>query len=184
MSESNSPEAQTASRRSGAKNDADSDHDAEFRAFYHSTTKQLVAFLVIQGASLADAADITQDTMIKAYCRWPDIHHHRAWVYRVASRALIHLLLHSRDTPFDVVPEPSPLLRSTDIEHWERLHDIACAMAELPPRQRQVMAWALFDYTPAEIAEELHISAGAVRQNLMLARRTLHTHITRTGGIR
>ncbi|WP_157246986.1 RNA polymerase sigma factor [Nonomuraea typhae] len=62
--------------------------DAHFSAFYRATVGDLVAFLLNHGATLAVAADLAQDTMIKAYQRWNELTHPRAWVHAVASRAL------------------------------------------------------------------------------------------------
>lgn len=149
----------------------------EFAAFYRKTVKELVGFLVLQGAQLVDAADIAQDTLSAAYQRWNTIDHPRAWSYRVASRALVRKLATVED-PADEPPEPGPLLRATNIECWEQQQDIVRVLALLPPRQRQVMAWTLYGYTPKEIAEELGIEPTAVRANLMKARRALVTHLS------
>ncbi len=147
--------------------------EAEFATFYRRSVPALVAFLVMQGATITDAADIAQESMTKAYREWHRLLHPRAWVHRVASRALIRRLVDDREYPVGEVPEPTPLLRTTDIERWELRHDIVCCLAELPPRQRQVMAWTLSEYRPAEIAVELGIPPATVRQTLFQARRAL-----------
>jgi len=56
---------------------------------------------------------------------------------------------------------------------WEEQHAIIRLLAQLPPRQRQVLAWTYDGFTPEEIARELQISGEAVRQNLLRARRKL-----------
>ncbi|MFF4902852.1 sigma factor-like helix-turn-helix DNA-binding protein [Streptomyces sp. NPDC001068] len=40
-----------------------------------------------------------------------------------------------------------------------------------PARQRQVLAWTLSEFTPAEIAEQLNMTPEAVRASLKKARR-------------
>ncbi|MEU4522921.1 sigma-70 family RNA polymerase sigma factor [Amycolatopsis sp. NPDC024027] len=182
MSDPDSPDTPATTQTGADEAKPDTTRDAEFTAFYRATTRQLVAFLIAQGASLADAADITQDTMAKAYQGWHGIEHPRAWTHRVASRTLVRHRLDARDTPVAEPPEPSPLLRATDIEHWERQHDIARALNELPPRQQQVMAWTLFGFTPTEIADELCMAPGTARQNLMSARRALSSWLARKDG--
>lgn len=147
--------------------------DAAFATFYRESVPALVAFLVVQGARLADAADIAQESMTKAYREWHRLQHPKAWVHRVASRALIRRLVTDREYPVGELPEPVPLLRTTDIERWELRHDIVRCLAQLPPRQRQVMAWTLSDYRPAEIAVELDLPPATVRQTLFLARQAL-----------
>ncbi|GGP36691.1 RNA polymerase sigma factor [Saccharothrix coeruleofusca] len=150
----------------GAKHAA----DTAFSDFYRATTRQLVAFLLLQGADLPLAADLAQETMTTLYRRWAEVSQPRAWAYRTASRALGRALFSSRETP---TADP-PLLRATaDVEHWHQTQEVVAELARLPPRQRQVMAWTLFDHTPAEIAAELGMTPEAVRANLYQARKAL-----------
>jgi RNA polymerase sigma-70 factor (ECF subfamily) len=154
---------------------------AAFSAFYRTEIRALVNFLVWMGAGLADAANIAQDTMIEVYKQWPSVRNHRAWTRRVASRLYgRQRFTHEVATEQEVI---SPLLRaSDDIADWEQRHDGLQLVATLPERQRQVMAWTLDGYTPQEIAEELGITADAVRASLMLARRTLAQRLGKEGG--
>lgn len=92
--------------------------DATFTEFYRASIKPLVAFLILQGATLAEAADIAQDTMISAYHHWHTIAHPHAWTRRVASRAVIRHRVNQPETPTDPLPH-SLLLRAGDIEGWE-----------------------------------------------------------------
>lgn len=154
---------------------SDAERDLQFADFYRSRVKQLVGFLIVQGAPLADAAEVAQETMTLLYQQWTQIQHPRAWMHRVASRIWIRRQLDQREAPFDELPEPSPLLRHSDIEQWEQLHDIVRGLCVLSPRQRQILTWSLFDFTPTEIAKELGMQPGTVRQNLSLARRSLST---------
>ncbi|MDX8054083.1 sigma-70 family RNA polymerase sigma factor [Lentzea sp. BCCO 10_0798] len=145
--------------------------DAEFADFYRAHFKPLTAFVLMHGATLAEAADIVQDAMIEAYRTWDRIDHPRAWAYRVTSRSFGR-----RRFAEDLVaepPEPAPPLCGTDIENWEQRHDLLVVLGELPLRQRQVMAWALSEFRPAEIAGELGITPEAVRSSLVKARRAL-----------
>ncbi|MFD0205291.1 MULTISPECIES: RNA polymerase sigma factor [Saccharothrix] len=159
-------------------------HEVAFTDFYRATTPSLVAFLVVRGARLADAADVAQETMAAAYRRRHDLDHPRAWAFRVASRALARRLASAREEPVAEPPEPSPLLRPTAIENWERHHDVARAVTRLPERQRQVMAWTLAGSTPAEIAAELGLRADTVRSTLLKARRALIRDLHGNGGDR
>ncbi|TDD11170.1 hypothetical protein E1294_45525 [Nonomuraea diastatica] len=52
----------------------------------------------------------------------------------------------------------------------------------LPPVQREIMAWTIDGYTPAEIAELLDKSPPAVRVNLFKARATLRIALAGMGG--
>lgn len=144
--------------------------EVEFTAFYRATVRQLVFFLVNHGASEALAADVAQETMIKALRRWTDLESPRAWVHKVASRELLRAFVSVED-PTAQMPEPTALLRTDAVAEWETRHDAALMLGDLPPRQRQVLAWTLNDFTPAEIAQILGVSPEAVRASLKKARR-------------
>lgn len=148
--------------------------DEAFSAFYRTTIRSLVGFLVNQGAGVHVAADIAQDTMISAYQRWDNIDQPRAWVHTVASRALVRKIASSDEQPVEQVPEPTSLLTDQDaIANWESRHDLLPLLRRLPPRQRQVLAWNLSGFTPSDIAEQLDMSDDAVRASLYKARRAV-----------
>jgi RNA polymerase sigma-70 factor (ECF subfamily) len=157
---------------------ADHTATAAFEAFYRHTVTPLVRFLMLQGALMADAAEIAQDTLAGAYTHWDSLDNPRAWSMRVASKAWIRRMISSRE---DLTADPaalSPLLRATPTDAWHLRHELITALAALPPRQRQVMAWTFAGYTPAEIATELQLDNDQIRANLRLARRTLATRLT------
>ncbi|MDV9171022.1 sigma-70 family RNA polymerase sigma factor [Streptomyces sp. W16] len=152
----------------------------EFSAFYRSTIDRLIGFLIHQGASVPVAADIAQDAMTKAYRRWAEIEQPSAWLHTVASRALARRIADIREDSFEQVPEPTALLpRPEALAEWEEHQEILRVLRSLPPRQRQVLAWTLNGYSPAEIAEELRIAPEAVRASLKKARRTAATLVSR-----
>ncbi|MFI9503608.1 RNA polymerase sigma factor [Nocardia sp. NPDC052566] len=148
---------------------------AVYTDFYRSFTPTLVAFLIYHGAHVADAAEIVQDTMMKAWQSWPTIEHPAAWARRVASRALIRRIASIEDEETVAeMPERSALLTThVDVAAWECHHDILRVLLQLPPRQRQIMAWTLDGYTPSEISAELRLSPALVRSNLRKARRNI-----------
>lgn len=147
---------------------------AEFAGFYRATATKLVRFLVTEGASLADAAEIAQDTLSAAYTRWASIEHPNAWCYRVASRERIRRAINGGGEDLTAEPPaPNPLLRATPTDAWHTRQELIVALATLPPRQRQVLAWTLSGFTPAEIADELRLPGDQVRSNLRHARKAL-----------
>jgi RNA polymerase sigma factor (sigma-70 family) len=156
--------------------------DAAFSAFYRQFATTLVGFLMWQGARLPDAADLAQATMSETYRHWSTIREPKAWARRVASRALARHIASVEEDPVEEIPEHSSLLPPlTNVTAWEQQHEVLRVLDLLPPRQRQVMAWRLEGYTPAEIAEELKITSEAVRANLKKARKTLAQHLGTTG---
>lgn len=154
--------------------------DDEFADFYLGNFRSLTAFLLMHGATLTEANDVVQDTMIEAYRAWDRIDHHRAWAYRVVSKTYGRRRFAAAEDLVADPPEPSPPLCG-DIEAWEQEHDLLIALAELPLRQRQVMAWTLSGFPSAEIAAELGITAEAVRSSRRKARRLLSTRVRREG---
>ncbi|WP_413755034.1 RNA polymerase sigma factor [Streptomyces sp. MMBL 11-3] len=147
--------------------------DEEFAAFYRTQIRPLVGFLVNLGAGVQSAADIAQDVMTDAYRNWTGITHPKAWVYTAASRALVRKVA-SVEEPVEKVPEPTSLLPRPDaIAEWETRHDGILLVRTLPPRQRQVLAWSLAGFTPADIADRLGLTGETVRANLRKGRLAL-----------
>jgi RNA polymerase sigma factor (sigma-70 family) len=160
------------------------DH-ADFAAFYRSAYPRLMAFLLYLGASPADAGEVAQDTMTLAFQNWPAIRNPNAWSRTVAGRGLVRRVAAvAPEDPAAEPPEPVPSLAGVpdQVLEWEQRHDILRLVRGLPPRQRQVMAWTLDGYTPAEIADALGLSPEAVRQNLHRARTALATRLAARRG--
>ncbi|MFF5924190.1 RNA polymerase sigma factor [Streptomyces flavochromogenes] len=150
--------------------------DEEFSAFYRAHMRPLTLFLIHQGASAALAADVAQETMIKALQRWQELREPRAWIHTVASRDLVRAVARVEE-PADPLPELAPPnLRIDAIQEWETRHHVVRVVSALPPRQRQVLAWTLSGFTPKEIAEQLGTTPEAVRASLMKARRAVAFH--------
>ncbi|MEU2625327.1 sigma-70 family RNA polymerase sigma factor [Streptomyces sp. NPDC007157] len=146
--------------------------DEEFSAFYRANLRSLIGFLISHGAGVQVAADIAQAVMTDAYRNWDRISHPKAWVHKAASRALVRRVA-SVEEPVDDVPEPTSLVPRPDaIGEWEAQYDALPMLRSLPMKQRQVMAWTLAGFTPADIAEHLGLPAENVRANLAKARRT------------
>lgn len=157
--------------------------DAEFSAFYRSFIKRLVAFLLWQGARMADATEIAQETMTLAYRSWQTIDHPEAWARRVASRGLARRFASVEEVSLEQIPDETALLPSpTGAAAWEQQHEVLQLLQKLPLRQRQVMAWTFDYYDPSDIAKELRITPEAVRSSLKKARRTLARYLADMGG--
>lgn len=60
-------------RPEATQHPAEQANEAAFSAFYREFTPTLVAWLIWQGARLPVAADVAQETMIKAYRNWSTI---------------------------------------------------------------------------------------------------------------
>jgi RNA polymerase sigma factor (sigma-70 family) len=156
---------------------------ADFEGFVRSETPALVAFVRrVANVGTEQAKDAVQEAVIKAYLQWSEIENPRAWVRRVAQRAAAH---EARRTEVgirravvgghhvDVHHDPD--VANEVVEHEQLLR----YLADLPRKQRDVMAWYLDDFSVAEIAGQLDMEPATVRSNLRHARNALRDHIRR-----
>lgn len=156
----------------------------EFADCYRQQLPGLVWFVMSLGASAEEAADAAQSAFAAAYPVWDTIRHPQAWLRRVAERAHYRHRA-SREIPVDATPDcPAPQLVTADVEFRDEARQVLAALAGLPPGQRQVMAWHLDGFAPAEIARELGIGQAAVRQSLAKARKNLRRLLGLTGSVR
>jgi RNA polymerase sigma-70 factor (ECF subfamily) len=126
----------------------------EFASCYAREMPGLVWFVMSLGATPEVAADVAQSAFADAFPVWPAIRHPRAWLRRVAERG--YYRRGSRETLVESPPErPGLLPTASAAELRDEARAVLAALATLPPKQRQVMAWCIDGYTPAEIAREL-----------------------------
>jgi RNA polymerase sigma factor (sigma-70 family) len=146
---------------------------ADFAACYRREMPGVVWFVMSLGASAEEAADAAQSAFAAAFQAWDTIRHPAAWVRRVAQRAYYRQAV-TREVPVEAAPDlPAPLSVTGSVEFRDEAREVLAALAALPARQRQVMAWYVDGFTPAEIAAQLGIDPAAVRQNLAKARKNL-----------
>lgn len=145
----------------------------DFVGGYTQEFPSLVWFLMSLGASGHEAADVAQTAFTEAFPVWPTIRCPRAWLRQVASR-IYYRQLNRAETPVESLPDgQGPLSAAVATELRDEARTVLAALASLPPRQREVMAWHIDGFGSAEIAATLHIDPAAVRQNLIKARRNL-----------
>lgn len=149
--------------------------DAEFAEFFRSEHKKLIRFMMAIGVSSDEAAEIAQATFVKAFEGWDAIRAPRAWIRRVAVNELTAARRAvRRETPQATLPdEPVPVSTALAVELTEEARQVLAALQKLPRRQRQVMAWIIDGFAPAEIASELGVSPESVRQSYAKARKNL-----------
>jgi RNA polymerase sigma-70 factor (ECF subfamily) len=126
------------------------------------------------------AADLAQDTFVKAYRAYDtleDPERARAWLYSIANRAALDELRHRRVLRF--VPWTGESRGSSPSAESTALHDqvsgeMERALARLPERQRSALILAeLHDLTGLELAAVMGSSHIAVRALLTRARDNL-----------
>src|SRR3954452_4351860 len=133
--------------------------------------------------SPARAEDAVQQAFVNAYRALRDGDadvNLRPWLYRIAHNAALNVLRSAGadhlqvDEQIDGVETPPQAL-----ERGERLRSVVTAVRELPERQRDALVLqALEGRSYDEIAVELGVSDGAVRQLLNRARITLRQGAT------
>lgn len=154
--------------------------DAEFTAVYRAEVAALVRHVMVHGAAAEEAWDAAQTAFAHAYRVWSTVRSPRAWLRVVAVRAYFRSAL--PETPTDALPDrPDPSSPALRVELGEQERLVFTALAGLPVKQRQVMAWTVDGYAPAEIAEVLQEDPAAVRQNLRRARQNLKQRLGISG---
>jgi len=151
----------------------------EFTDFYRTSAPRLVAYLRWQGASLPDAADVVQEALVLAFTKWSTLAYPFAWCRMVATRIYLRRLREMRESPVeDVQAVGSALLvEDAEFEALEARQAVLGVLAQLPPRQRQVMAWTLDGARTEEIAAALDMNQATVRSTLRAARLALQTRM-------
>lgn len=150
--------------------------EAFFREHYDSVERGVRA----SGATAEAAADAAQEAFIRAYPRWWRLSRYTnpaAWVQRVAIN--VSRDLDRRERRHAAAIESIEMERQLEPEVGP---DVGPAIEALPTRQREVVqAYYHEGLSTAEAAEEIGISAGAVRFHLSEARNRLRPELVTLG---
>jgi RNA polymerase sigma-70 factor (ECF subfamily) len=126
------------------------------------------------------AADLTQDTFIKAYRAFDTLEDHnraRAWLYQIAGRTALDELRRRKIVRFVPWTGESRGTASSAEDQVLRLRlsgDLERALLRIPPRQRQALLLSeLHDLSGLELAEALGVSHVAARALLTRGRESL-----------
>ncbi len=127
-----------------------------------------------------DAEDVCQDAFVKALRRLDDCRNPErfaAWLLRIVRNRAHNFRDYRRiraGVPLDDVNVSSPSDAGRDVIRSELRAKLQAAIAELPPREREVvLLHDLEGWRHRAIAESLDISEGRSRQHLFQARRKL-----------
>ncbi len=150
---------------------------SDFDTFVRTTYPGLVGVATALTGGVADAEDMVQDTMMKAFVRWDrvrDYEHPQGWAHRVLVNRCVgwwrrqrtearYLARLRREEAVTAGPSPDALV------FWE-------AVRRLPVRHQQVVAlYYAADLTVDEVAGVLTVPSGTVRSDLTRARAALTT---------
>lgn len=160
------------------------DREAEFRRLYDTHRPAVHAYFTGRTGDRWLAADLMQETFLRAWRRLPDLaalpaDGQRAWLFTVARNLSIdeHRQARTRaattaalraEPAFPASPASTPVIAA------ERVAVVAETIKRLPEQQRIALTLAAAGgLTSTEIATALGVPAGTVRYRLSLARRTL-----------
>jgi RNA polymerase sigma factor (sigma-70 family) len=156
-----------------AKDDPSGD-SASFAELYESFAPTVARAVVAVTGSPAVAEDITAEAFAKAWERWEaglgDSPTAKGWIWTVAMNLAKRRFRRRREVPLDRTAEDPFDDHVRDLDLWR-------AVADLPRRQRQVVALRyVAGLAEHEIGEVLGVSTGAASASLAQARRQLrHT---------
>ena len=152
----------------------------EFEAFFREHYDSVERGVRASGATAEAAADAAQEAFIRAYPRWWRLSHYTnpaAWVQRVAIN--VSRDLDRRERRYAAALEEIELERELEPASGP---DVGHVVETLPTRQREVVqAYYQDGLSTAEAAEEIGISAGAVRFHLSEARDRLRPQLVTLG---
>jgi RNA polymerase sigma factor (sigma-70 family) len=149
-----------------------------FEAWYRAVHPRLVAAILLSTGRMDDAADVADETMVRALERWNHVRTMASpdgWAFQVAFNLVRRR--GRRRALEQTVLRRSAAGRSTTIdgpagEAWD-------AVRHLTPRQRQVLVLRYVgDLPEAQIADSLGISRGTVSSTLADAKGALRVALT------
>jgi RNA polymerase sigma factor (sigma-70 family) len=157
-------------------------HDRAFEAIVERYRRPLLRYL---RRLLSDtlAEDVVQATFISAWSSLrtgTDVRDLRPWLYRIAHNAAINALKKAGEA-LDEIPDSmgSGAQPDTEVERREEMRRALGGIAALPSRQRAaLLAVAVDGRAHSDIARELGLTDGAVRQLVHRARMSLRTAAT------
>jgi len=147
-------------------------YDDNFRALYRIAFR--VAYRIL--GEQAEAEDVAQETMAKAYSRWWRIRPEAArWVSRVSANNAIDVW--RKRSKQDLTAED--LVRAHDGEPIVERLALVDALSRLSRRQREVVVLRyLAGYPEADVAEILDCSVGTVKTHASRGLRTLRSTLS------
>ncbi len=157
---------------------------ATARAFveriYASHHSEIYAYLARMLRDDELAADLTQETFVKAYRAFDTLEDHnraRAWLYQIAGRTALDELRRRkiiRFVPWTGESRGSVSSAEDQVLRLRLSADLERALLRIPPRQRQALLLSeLHDMSGLELADALGVSHVAARALLTRGRESL-----------
>jgi len=159
----------------------DSAYDAVFRAWY----APLVRFVEAMLRQHDEAEEVAQDVMLELWQQRAQIDPERpvqAWLFRAARNRALNVIRHGKvrdaSAPTLVAMSPAPAPSDAQVSAFEMQAAMHEALAELPPRCREVFTLSRVQgLRNAQIAEELGVSVKAVEGHMARALRSFRERL-------
>ena len=156
-------------------------HDRAFEAIVERYRRPLQRYLR-RLLSEALAEDVLQASFVRAWQALragTDVRDLRPWLYRIAHNQALNTLRAAGSALPPVAAELPAISLEAEVERREELRAALDGIEALPDRQRAALvAIAVADRPHADVARELGMSDGALRQLLLRARTTLRAAAT------
>ncbi|MVO88514.1 hypothetical protein GPA10_28070 [Streptomyces sp. p1417] len=144
--------------------------------FYRSEFTSLTRHVIFLGATVEEAKDAAQSSLVDLLMNWRTVRSPRAWCRKAAAHHFMRndirinrsLASARRSLTSD---EAEAYSLSSPLEDWEFV--ITFVETHLTGVQRQVIAWHIDGFEPQEIAVQLRMTPATVRSNLRHARKKL-----------
>jgi len=161
---------------------------AAFAALYDRYERRIHGFAYRMVGNAADAADLTQDTFLRAYCaleKTGNALNVSAWLYRIAANACLDTLRRRRRAcwlPWPVARHDTPSRdRADDPENHlianETQRAVRRSLDAMTPRARQALILREYEgLSYAEIGAVLGVSPQAVKSILFRGREEFRRH--------
>jgi RNA polymerase sigma-70 factor (ECF subfamily) len=153
---------------------------ASVERLYGAHHSEIYAYLARMLRDDELAADLTQETFVKAYRAYDtleDVNRARAWLYQIAGRTALDELRRRKIVRFVPWTGETRGESSSAEDQVLRLRlsaDLECALVRIPPRQRQALLLSeLHDLTGMELADAMGVSHVAARALLTRGRESL-----------
>lgn len=151
---------------------------AAFRQLYEHFAPRVKAMMLKSGASIAEADDMVQTTMMsvwnKAHLFAPDRGQASTWIFTIARNARIDRLRRGASRPYTDVYEveiSDDSEQPDDATHRRKSAvRVREALSQLPGEQRDILTLAFIeDLAHGEISKKLDLPLGTVKSRIRLA---------------
>ena len=162
-----------------------------FYTFYSHYSNLLRPFLLQYTQSQTDVEDIIQETFMRVWLnrdRLHEIENLGGWIYRIASRVYLdhldrHIKHHERKAAFGESMYGSGQVVSSERTHLHELHNIIQRiLGNLTEKKKQVFRLNReMAMKPAQIAAQLNMPVGTVKNQLSAALREIRDQLAAAG---